>query len=242
MIKTLPPAIIRMDQSTQSRVSIDEETVKSYAQDLKDGADFPPITVFFDDTEYWLADGFHRLEAMIQIGRDAIEADAREGTQRDAILFAVGANATNGLRRTNADKRRAVELLLNDKEWSSWSDRQIADKCGVAPNTVKSHRENLSAQNAQIRHPEKRTVTRKGRIYTQKIAKIGKRDPSPNKPAPVKSGDAPRKGDGPSYLFYQAKTFLKEIDPADPEGAKLMKKLRDWIDERLGTEKESDDA
>lgn len=45
---------------------------------------------------------------------EKIKADVREGTRRDGILHAVGANATHGNRRTNEDKRRAIVILLND--------------------------------------------------------------------------------------------------------------------------------
>lgn len=51
---------------------------------------------------------------------------------RDAILFSVGVNSSHGLRRTNADKRRSVMRLLDDAEWSTWSDREIARRCGVS--------------------------------------------------------------------------------------------------------------
>jgi hypothetical protein len=43
----------------------------------------------------------------------------------------VGANSTHGLRRTNADKRRAALTLLQDAEWQGWSNREIARQCGV---------------------------------------------------------------------------------------------------------------
>jgi len=33
------------------------------------------------------------------------------------LLYAVGSNATHGLRRSNADKRRAAQMLLEDPEW-----------------------------------------------------------------------------------------------------------------------------
>jgi hypothetical protein len=29
------------------------------------------------------------------------------------------------LARTNADKRRCVEMLLADEEWAAWSDRRL---------------------------------------------------------------------------------------------------------------------
>jgi transposase-like protein len=47
-------------------------------------------------------------------------------------MYAVGANAAHGLRRTNADKRRAVTMLLDDDEWGQWSDSAIARQCGVS--------------------------------------------------------------------------------------------------------------
>lgn len=59
-------------------------------------------------------------------------SDVRTGTQRDAILFACGANATHGLRRTNDDKRKAVGVLLADAVWSKMSDREIARLCKVS--------------------------------------------------------------------------------------------------------------
>ena len=54
------------------------------------------------------------------------------------------ANSAHGLRRTNDDKRRAVEMLLSDEEWSKRSDRWIAEKCGVHHDTVGSYRKQLS--------------------------------------------------------------------------------------------------
>ena len=68
--------------------------------------------VFFDGEVYWLADGFHRCHAAIAAGIEEIAAEAREGGRRDAILHAVGANATHGRPRTNEDRRRAVLMLL----------------------------------------------------------------------------------------------------------------------------------
>jgi hypothetical protein len=67
-----------------------------------------------------------------------------EGTQRDAILHAVGANANHGLRRTNADKIKAVLTLLKDSEWRQWSDTEIAKKCRVSQPFVSNKRKELT--------------------------------------------------------------------------------------------------
>lgn len=124
-------AAIRLDGGTQPRAAIHQDWIKEYAEDMLGGAKFPPVVVFFDGTDYWLADGFHRTAAAEASGAADIDADIRQGTQRDAILFSVSANSSHGQRRTNEDKRRAVLRLLNDPEWSGWSDREIARRCGV---------------------------------------------------------------------------------------------------------------
>lgn len=91
------------------------------------------------------ADGFHRVRGYVLAGRSEIPADIRQGSKRDAVLFSVGANATHGLRRSNADKRRAVEVLLKDEEWGRWPVRKIADVCGVSHNFVADVRSDLSS-------------------------------------------------------------------------------------------------
>lgn len=166
---TINIADIRVNGGTQSRASIDRGVVSEYAEAVRDGATFPPITVFFDGASYWLADGFHRYEAYSAAQVYDVPADIRQGTQRDAILFSVGANASHGLRRTNDDKRRAVLTLLNDPEWSSWSNREIARACGVSEYLVRDTR-GICDKNADS---QVRTVTRNGTTYQQNTANIG---------------------------------------------------------------------
>lgn len=102
-----------------------------YSEAMQEGASFPPVVVFHDGETYWLADGFHRVEAARMAGFDSIQAEIRHGSKRDARLHAVGANQAHGLRRSNADKRRAVMAILEDPEWNAWSDREVAARCGV---------------------------------------------------------------------------------------------------------------
>lgn len=123
---------IRIDGGTQSRVEINTEAVSEYAEAIKDGIEFPAVVVFNDGADCWLADGFHRYHAHKSAGKVSILADVRAGTVRDAVLFSLSANASHGLRRTNADKRKAVAAMLADAEWSAWSDRKIAEFCGVS--------------------------------------------------------------------------------------------------------------
>ena len=138
--QTLKIDQIRIDGGTQPRVAIDEDVVVEYADLYVEGVDLPPVTVFHDGSTYWLADGFHRYWASKQTEREAIAVDVQQGTRRDAILYSVGANATHGLRRSNADKRKAVLTMLQDDEWSQYSDHEIARQCNVTQPTVGRHR------------------------------------------------------------------------------------------------------
>jgi cell division protein FtsB len=121
--------------------------------------------------DYWLADGFHRVAAWSSIGRVEVPAEIRQGDRRRAILHSVAANSAHGLRRTNADKRRAVTTLLEDEEWGQWSNREIARRCAVSDPFVAKMREELSANGLQI--ATERQVERGGSTYTQNTANIG---------------------------------------------------------------------
>ena len=68
MQKKLNLAVIRIDGGTQARAKIDDDVVQEYAAHMRDGDQFPPITVFHDGSDYWLGDGFHRYFAT-KIGR-----------------------------------------------------------------------------------------------------------------------------------------------------------------------------
>jgi hypothetical protein len=135
------------DGGAQMRVeSIRVETVNEYAEEMLEGTKFPPVIVFHDGADYWLADGFHRVAAATKINLESIDADVRNGTMRDAILYGAGANASHGLRRTHADKRRAVERLLSDPEWARWSDRKVAEAAKVDHKTVAKIRRELAGE------------------------------------------------------------------------------------------------
>lgn len=149
-VEMLPVSQIRRDGGTQPRSRLNEEVVAEYAEDMQNGKVFPSPVVFYDGQDYWLADGFHRVKAAEQAGIESIAVDLRHGTRRDAVLFSVGANAAHGLRRTNADKRRAVIRLLSDPEWSKWSNMEISRQCAVAESFVRKVKGELSSFGAKM--------------------------------------------------------------------------------------------
>ena len=123
----------------QTRAALNEDTVSDYAEAMERGDKFPPVTVFTDGAEYYLADGFHRVEALRRIGKKSVTAELQDGDYKAALLYALKANSTHGLRRTNADKRHALEMAWNAREHlfgGEPSDALLADVCGVTRRTV----------------------------------------------------------------------------------------------------------
>jgi hypothetical protein len=126
--------LIERDPAINCRAGgVKEAVAEDYAEAIRNGAILPPVVVFRDsEGKHLLADGFHRVRAHEIAEKTEIAVDVREGDRRAALLFAAGANASHGARRTNKDKRRSVAVLLTDPEWAAWSDAVIAEKCGVS--------------------------------------------------------------------------------------------------------------
>jgi hypothetical protein len=123
--------LLNLDGDTQVRAAINEAVVQEYAERIQAGDKFPAVVVFFDGQHHWLGDGFHRVFAHQSAGQEDIEADIRPGSRADAVWFACSANRTHGLRRSNADKRRAATMALASPQAQGMSDRQLAEHCGV---------------------------------------------------------------------------------------------------------------
>jgi hypothetical protein len=117
------------------RDSTDWDTSVAYRDAYDAGVSLPPITVFADDERpgrYWLADGWHRLDAqrtfraegeawdpgddgdLIAYAKDAAEVDAEvhPGGKVAAMLYAAGANITHGRRRTREDAIAAAKVAI----------------------------------------------------------------------------------------------------------------------------------
>lgn len=172
--ETLRIADIRRDGGTQLRVGTHEDTILEYAEAMKAGVVFPPVVVFRDaDEALWLADGFQRIDAADRCKRKTVDADVREGSVRDAILYACGANIDHGLRRNRDDARRAILQLLQDPEWVQRSDLWISEICRVSPTTVGKYRASLSKLEGAPAATKRKT--KDGRVM--EITNLGKASP-----------------------------------------------------------------
>jgi hypothetical protein len=209
-----------------------------FTRRLHQGAEFPPLVVFHDGTDYWLADGFHRLGAYdivakaLELPSIEIECDVREGTLRDAILYACGANDSHGIQRTNDDKRNAVDTVLknplvsiNPDTGEPWGDREIARICKVSHQLVMGRRAKLTgratSQRRTYRHNKsgKPTVMNTGGINKDRAeAETQAEAPAADQPAadqpaqetPAETGKVIQYISRWSFIY----TRLREIDEA----------------------------
>jgi len=148
MQQKIDPKRIRTDLGTQARVQTDTSVVEEYSAAMLRGDQFPPIQVFHDlDSDMLiLVDGFHRLAAHLQARPDEdIDVIIQEGTLSDARWMSFAVNATHGLRRSTADKRRIIIEALRHEKGNNLSNRQIADHVGVDHKTVAAVRHDLES-------------------------------------------------------------------------------------------------
>ena len=148
-------ADIRRENGAQVREAISAEAVRDYAEKYRQGVELPPIAIFFDGPELRpdgaclrlqpgevlrLADGFQRWAGAETAGCAELDAEVYLGDLRKAQLYAAQANAEHGVRRSDETVRRAVRTLLEDPEWSQWTDRAIALHVDCSPTTVGKQR------------------------------------------------------------------------------------------------------
>lgn len=190
-IETFALKLLITDAGTQPRVALDTETITEYSDVVKSAIKdereipFPAVTVFrTPEGQIILADGFHRYFGHKEGKAKEIKCEVREGTIRDAILFSVGANAVHGLRRTQKDKRRAVETLLKDEEWQQWSNVAIAEACGVSEFLVRDLRKPTQQSTSGARK-----ATRGGKTMSVNTGNIGRKGGKAPKASKKASGD-----------------------------------------------------
>jgi len=180
-MKKLNLDIIRLDGGTQARVALNTDVVAEYAAHLQEGDVFPPITVFHDGSDHWLADGFHRYMANKQNGATEIECDLKTGTLEDAKLWAYGANSKRGLSMSREDKRKVILLMLQHPEWSKWTNSEIAKHIGVSGMTIGRVKAGL-VYDAEKEPASKKFTQKDGTVKEIKTKNLGRQKQEPVEP------------------------------------------------------------
>lgn len=198
----LSVTVIRTDGQTQSRAGMNFEVVREYAERMREGDIFPPLDVYFDGSKYWLADGFHRLEANRTNQSKMVRVRLYTGTRREALFHSIRSNTNHGLQRNDADKRMVVLLLLQDDEWGVKSNYELARYCLIsAPfvRKIKNEVQSLSNNSKKVsskvlnryagisqdvikvvvnklkNQPTTKIIKRGNQTFTMNTAKIGKK-------------------------------------------------------------------
>jgi hypothetical protein len=94
-----------------------------------------------------------------------VKALVREGTHREAMIHAAGANDAHGLPRSRKDLRRAISLLLDDDDLARLSDRTLAALAHCSDKTVAAVKRELGLDSGT-------------RTYTDKHGNVGEMDVS----------------------------------------------------------------
>lgn len=157
-IKTLFINDLTLDTRFQARSSMGLQVIKDYEAVISEGRDMPPIKVVRIKGVMYVVDGFHRVHAYRNQRRDRIEADVVDGNDRLALELAVSANHAHGLRRSNQDKTKAVEMVLDDLELMGESDRFIAKLCGVSQPFISSVRARMDKPKSLSKFARKNQV------------------------------------------------------------------------------------
>lgn len=189
---SVPLDQIRLDGDTQPRVELDQDVIWEYADELergglRDGVPLRTMKVVFDGVDYWLIDGFHRYWALRKMKSPptAVLCQVNKGTRLDARWWSYSMNTDHGLRRTTADKRKAVMSALRHPNGVGLSDSQIGKHVGVSDKTVAKYRVEMQAS-SEIPKITTRIVKRGGQEYEQDTSRIGKRQ---------QNGACPKGGD-----------------------------------------------
>lgn len=153
----------------QTRVALDENTVAEYAEAMQNRAKFPPVKVFCDGEKFYLADGFHRVEAAARAGFRKVKADMEPGSYAEALKFALKANESHGLRRTRADKLRALQMAWDARDvvfpgvTADPSADLLGEMCNLSARFVKDWIAERFRTSETPNPPSRRVVGRDGR-------------------------------------------------------------------------------
>ena len=123
---------IRIDSSFASREEENSNIIQRFAQAMRNGGNYPSIMCFFDGEYYKLIYGLNLLKAAREAGLDTILVDVHPNRFSHKLK--------------NAEKAQMVKKLLalldlmGDEEKINWSNKAIADVCGVDEATVRNKR------------------------------------------------------------------------------------------------------
>ena len=210
--------------------------VAEYAERYSEGKKMSPIDVCgTHNLGFFIFDGHQRFAGMKQAGFTGdteIMVNVVDARIEQAVVkwLAAGANTEHGLRRSNDDKRRAVEMALESHP--EQSDRAIADHVGTSHEFVRQLRGQLSTADSS-KSPEKRVgLDGKSRSLPPPPAQRAK-TPPPASTEPPKASDQdgaatipPAPSKPPAAIVASTATPPPTYEPAEQAGRKVDEMMR----------------
>jgi hypothetical protein len=193
--------------------------VNAYAERMTEGVEVPPVVLFATNGKHWIGYGWHRLLAAEHVGAPTIAADVRDGGRVAALKYVLGANAAHGHRRSNADKRRCVEIAL--LEFSQESSRTIAEMCGVGHQLVDQVRGPVDdSSTTRIRsdgrqYPAKRTSKKEATTSTVTKRNTAPADVRAKQISPLLAEGGGRCVCGPVWVIVSGAAFSRICDRSE---------------------------
>lgn len=232
-------AVVVRDDLTPRRMT-NSGAVEQYAEVFEE---LPPIVVQRDT--FVLIDGWHRLHAAPQSGRDHVRIVEMDCPDDELFAAAIVANKGHGLPLAMSERVAGAKRLL--REHPEWADKRISDLAGVSARSVWQYRQDAVQREQEQaakehREPEPERVAPQQRVGSDGVARPV---PAP-RPIPKPSGASRHQlafewVDALDHAFDAA----PEPDLLEPEYAaaaatqlrKLEQKLLDKADEarRLAT-------
>jgi hypothetical protein len=120
---------IAKDRKFQVRKKLDGATVKRYENNYRTGHEMPPVKVAMVDGVPILVDGWHRVQALENLGAGHVEAEVQRATRREAHWLAASANLSHGLPLKQSELREVFRAYIK-------AERHIRPK-----GNLKSYRE-----------------------------------------------------------------------------------------------------
>lgn len=165
---TLNVSLLNTDPRLQMRKDGEEEEhAEAIAIAIKNGAKVPRIKVMrvqpeerdannrLPDPVFYVVDGRHTLKGWIKLGKKNVPCSVQAGTWAEAVIAAASANQEHlGLRRTNADKRKAVEAILELPDAHQWTNSRIAQQIGVSGEFVRQCRPTVDKHHWEDPQPD----------------------------------------------------------------------------------------
>jgi hypothetical protein len=118
----------------QLRATISDERIAYFREQMAAGVEFPPVDAYWDGTNLWLADGFHRYLAYKRDGADALWVDVHHGSVQDALVWSYRANSSHGEPLRAPERRAALKRI--EAQCRGVSARVLAKRLGVHSTTI----------------------------------------------------------------------------------------------------------